>query len=138
MLSWLLFQEVWKILFWFFHFLEMVFYASGICLQLFSKCWDIPVLGVCLGHQVFPSPFCNIVLLFFISNLSTFWLRKPSMYHAFFHSRILCKLFQISTYTVDKMHKFQWSALHIYLGIVVTWQQLYPSNYLSPYTQNSR
>ncbi|KAG2401780.1 Aminodeoxychorismate synthase [Vigna angularis] len=23
----------------------------GICLQLLLKCWDIPILGVCLGHQ---------------------------------------------------------------------------------------
>ncbi|XVE68926.1 hypothetical protein DITRI_Ditri09bG0109000 [Diplodiscus trichospermus] len=23
----------------------------GVCLQLLLKCWDIPILGVCLGHQ---------------------------------------------------------------------------------------
>ncbi|QCE07952.1 para-aminobenzoate synthetase [Vigna unguiculata] len=23
----------------------------GICLQVLQKCWDVPVLGVCLGHQ---------------------------------------------------------------------------------------
>ena len=39
------------------------FYLAGICLRLLLECWDIPILGVCLGHQVFLFSVLSIVLV---------------------------------------------------------------------------
>lgn len=33
-------------------FLKLHFCSAGICLRLLLECRDIPILGVCLGHQV--------------------------------------------------------------------------------------
>lgn len=37
--------------------------CSGVCMQLLKECDDIPILGVCMGHQVrLSSPASSIVL----------------------------------------------------------------------------